>query len=71
MDLKLNDELKTAAWRKSSFSSGNGECIEIAPLSGGRVAIRDTEAPHKEPYVVRGAVWAAFTAGVRNAEFDF
>lgn len=68
----LKDELETAAWRKATSSTGNGgNCIEVAPLSKGRVGIRDTEAPEQAPFVVSAGVWAAFTDGVRNGEFDF
>ncbi|SDH76847.1 protein of unknown function [Sinosporangium album] len=70
MDLRA--ELETAAWRKATKSTGNGgNCIEVAPLSGGRVAIRDTEAPELAPYVVRAEVWEAFTDRVKKGEFDF
>ncbi|MEV0229456.1 DUF397 domain-containing protein [Nonomuraea sp. NPDC050786] len=71
MELKLNEELKNAAWRKSSFSGDNGNCLEVAQLPGGRVAIRDTERPDMHPFVVSGSVWAAFTSGAKAGEFDF
>ena len=32
-------------WRKSSFSSDNGVCVELAHLPGGRIAIRDSKNP--------------------------
>ncbi|WP_037969496.1 DUF397 domain-containing protein [Streptosporangium amethystogenes] len=70
--MDLTAELNTAAWRKASRSGTNGgDCIEVAPLSQGRVAIRDTEAPDQAPYVVRGEVWAAFVDGAKKGEFDF
>ncbi|MEO3857253.1 DUF397 domain-containing protein [Acrocarpospora sp. B8E8] len=70
--MDLRDELANAAWRKASFSSDNGgNCIEIAPLSGGRVAMRDTEAPGQEPFVVSAGVWSAFVSGAKAGEFDF
>ncbi|MEU6998692.1 DUF397 domain-containing protein [Nonomuraea sp. NPDC046570] len=65
-------ELKSATWRKASRStSDGGNCIEVAPLSNGRVAIRDTESPDQAPYVVRHDVWTAFIDGAKNGEFDF
>jgi hypothetical protein len=68
----LAAELKTAQWRKSSFSGANGgDCIEVAPLSGDRVGIRDTESPGLAPWVVRGSVFRAFVAGAKDSEFDF
>ena len=70
MDLK--DELANAAWRKASFSTNNGgNCIEVAPLSDGRVGIRDTESPDRRPFVVSAPVWRAFLDGVKSGEFDF
>ncbi|WP_214107976.1 DUF397 domain-containing protein [Acrocarpospora catenulata] len=70
--MDLNDELAAAAWRKASFSGGNGgNCLEVAPLSGGRVGLRDTEAPHQEPFVVSASVWTAFVKGAKSGEFDF
>ncbi|MBB4913506.1 DUF397 domain-containing protein [Streptosporangium saharense] len=70
--MDLNDELKEASWRKATKSSSNGgNCLEVAPLSGGRVGIRDTEAPDQAPYVVRAAVWDAFIDGAKKGEFDF
>jgi hypothetical protein len=68
----LNDELKTATWRKATKSGSNqGNCLEVAPLSEGRVALRDTEAPHQPPYVVSAGVWDAFIDGAKKGEFDF
>ncbi|MEV0421523.1 DUF397 domain-containing protein [Streptosporangium canum] len=70
--MDLNDELKTAAWRKATKSgSDQGNCLEVAPLSGGRVGLRDTEAPERAPFVVSASVWDAFIDGAKKGEFDF
>ncbi|MFI9552733.1 DUF397 domain-containing protein [Nonomuraea endophytica] len=66
-----NEELDRAIWRKATRSGDNGNCLEVAPLSGGRVGIRDTEAPGQAPYVVSASVWAAFIDGAKKGEFDF
>ncbi|MFD1539006.1 DUF397 domain-containing protein [Nonomuraea guangzhouensis] len=72
MNEELSEELAGADWRKAKASgANNGNCLEVAPLSGGRVGVRDTEAPDQAPYVVRGAVWAAFIDGAKKGEFDF
>ncbi|WP_405147156.1 DUF397 domain-containing protein [Sphaerisporangium sp. NBC_01403] len=70
--MELSDELKAAAWRKATRSGSNGgDCLEVAPLSGGRVGVRDTEAPEKAPFVVSASVWDAFIDGAKKGEFDF
>ncbi|WP_455354396.1 DUF397 domain-containing protein [Streptomyces sp. SYSU K217416] len=42
-DLYAHD-LSEAAWRKSSYSAGEGQCVEITDLPGG-VALRDSKNP--------------------------
>ncbi|SDH09179.1 protein of unknown function [Sinosporangium album] len=70
--MKIDDELAKAVWRKAAKSGSNGgNCLEVAPLSGGRVGIRDTEAPERAPFVVSAGVWDAFIDGAKRGEFDF
>ncbi len=70
--MELSEELKAATWRKATRSASNGgDCLEVAPLSGGRVGLRDTEAPERAPFVVSAGVWDAFIDGAKKGEFDF
>ncbi|GAA1707241.1 DUF397 domain-containing protein [Nonomuraea bangladeshensis] len=72
MSDELATELRSAEWRKASSSGANGgDCIEVAPLSGDRIGIRDTERPDLTPWVVRGSVFRAFVLGAKDGEFDF
>ncbi|MEV0344883.1 DUF397 domain-containing protein [Nonomuraea sp. NPDC050680] len=57
-------------WITASSGQG-GDCLEAKHLSDGRVALRDTEQPDAEPWVVRRAVWDKFVAGAKNGIFDF
>ncbi|GAA3235289.1 DUF397 domain-containing protein [Nonomuraea helvata] len=57
-------------WITASSGQG-GECLEAKHLSDGRVALRDTEQPDAEPWVVRRAVWDKFIAGAKSGIFDF
>ncbi|MGP4092984.1 DUF397 domain-containing protein [Nonomuraea sp. KM90] len=56
-------------FRKSTFSYGNSNCVEVAPTDQG-VAVRDSK--HQDGPVLQftGPEWDAFLAGVRNGQFD-
>ena len=60
--------LSSAEWRKSTFSSHNG-CVEVARIHE-HVAVRDTKDPSGPILTFTPTEWTAFTAGVRNGEFD-
>ncbi|MFD9068740.1 DUF397 domain-containing protein [Streptomyces lasiicapitis] len=52
------------AWRKSSYSGEEGECLEVAPsLTPGEattVHIRDSKAPDGPTLHIKRATWTAF-----------
>lgn len=55
-----------ARWRKSSCSTDNANCIEVA-ITAGTVAVRDSKNPTNMLAVPMPA-WSAFTAAVRTGE---
>jgi hypothetical protein len=65
MELSLGD----LHWFKSSFSAA-GNCVEVAHLPGGGIAVRDTKDRTKTPHVYTRPEWEAFLAGAKNGEFD-
>ncbi|MDA3650185.1 DUF397 domain-containing protein [Saccharopolyspora indica] len=56
-------------WRKSSRSSMQGNCVEVA-FSGAAVAARDSKDPGGGELVLGAATWAAFLGGIRSGRFD-
>lgn len=63
-------EIEALAWRKSRRSNGaGGMCVEVADLSGGGVAVRDSKFPHGNTLTFSGDEWSAFLAGAVAGEF--
>jgi len=63
-------EIAQAAWRKSSYSGGAGNCVEIAGNLPGTVGVRDSKNPAGPVLVFTPRTWQAFVAGVKSGEFD-
>ncbi|MFB7632898.1 DUF397 domain-containing protein [Streptomyces sp. NPDC056149] len=62
-------DLSTAAWRKSSYSNGDGaNCIEVSDSLPNLVPVRDSKAPHKPALVFPAADWSAFVAAVKGGQ---
>ncbi|MFD7131170.1 DUF397 domain-containing protein [Streptomyces sp. NPDC059894] len=57
-------------WIKSSHSNAEGNCVELAVLEGGGVAVRNSRDPEGPALVYTPAEVAAFVAGAKGGEFD-
>lgn len=57
-------------WVKSHRSGPTGgNCVEVAVLPDGQVAMRNSRYPDGPALVFTGAEWDAFVAGARDGEF--
>jgi len=61
--------LGAATWRKSSRSGALGNCVEVAPVGDGQVAVRNSRYPGGPALIYPRAEVAAFVAGVKDGEF--
>ena len=63
-------DLGPVKWRKSRASNPSGNCVEVAALPDGAVAVRNSRHPSGPALVYTRAEIAAFLAGVRDGEFN-
>ena len=63
-------ELGDVRWRKSRESNPSGNCVEVAELPHGAIAVRNSRDPQGPALVYTRAEIAAFLTGVRKGEFD-
>jgi len=57
-------------WVKSSLSFSNGNCVEVADLPDGGVAVRNSRHPEGAVLRFTPDEWHAFIGGAHNGEFD-
>ncbi|MGW6333861.1 DUF397 domain-containing protein [Nocardia rhamnosiphila] len=74
IDNGTNVDLSGARWVSGATGEGaatpGAHSVEIAMLAGGHVGMRDGKNPDGPVLVFTPGEWAAFTAGVRDGEFD-
>jgi hypothetical protein len=58
-----------AAWRKSTRSGGQGNCVEVATTPAA-VGMRDSKDRSGPVLVFTGSQWQAFVDGVKTGDFD-
>ena len=70
LDMQAED-IARVTWRKSSLSTYNGSCVEIARLTNDRIGVRDTKDQGAGPVLAfTQNEWIAFLAGAKAGEFD-
>ncbi|WP_129839027.1 DUF397 domain-containing protein [Streptomyces sp. RFCAC02] len=61
----------TGLWRKSTYSSTNGDCVEVADSGGGDgfgLAVRDSKRPGGRVLAFGVPQWSAFLALATGAK---
>jgi hypothetical protein len=66
----VTENLDSAAWRTSSFSSGHGgNCVEVARLTRA-TAVRDSKNRDGGVLTFAPATWSSFLAAARVGSFE-
>lgn len=59
-----------AVFIKSSFSGSGNDCVEVARLTDGMLAVRDSKNRSVGVQLHTDRAWRAFTGAVRAGKFD-
>jgi hypothetical protein len=59
------------SWLKSRHSNPSGNCVEVACLASGEVAVRNSRFPAGPVLLYTQAEIAAFLQGAKDGEFDY
>jgi hypothetical protein len=63
-------DIRHAAWSKSSYSSANGQCVQVARNLPGVVAVRDSKNLEGPKLIFSPADWRTFISGVKGDDFS-
>jgi Domain of unknown function (DUF397) len=62
--------LAGTGWRKSRRSNSQGACLEMRPLAGGEIAVRNSRYPDGPMLIYTRAEIQALIEGVKAGDFD-
>jgi hypothetical protein len=63
-------DMHGATWRKSRRSNSQGNCVELAALPGGVIAVRNSRHPSGPALIYTRAEFDAFVNGAKDGDFD-
>lgn len=61
--------VERTVWRKSSYSTFSGNCVEFADLDNGGHAVRDSKDPTGPALRFGQAQWGAFISAASRGQF--
>ncbi|WP_320780195.1 DUF397 domain-containing protein [Streptomyces sp. CRN 30] len=56
----------TDTWTKSSYSGGNGACVEVKSPVAAALLVRDSKVPAGPTLAFPTGAWASFVTSVRS-----
>ena len=59
----MTAQLRHPAWRKSSYSSDQYNCVQVA-LDGPKIGVRDSKHPDGLVLAVTSGCWGLFLTGI-------
>jgi hypothetical protein len=66
----MNETSGELHWFTSSYSNGEGSCVEFAVTPGGAGAVRDTKDREVGTHVFTPAGWTTFLEAVKSGAFS-
>ncbi|MGY1863527.1 MULTISPECIES: DUF397 domain-containing protein [Nocardia] len=66
----MSANLSNAVWVKSSYSSAQMDCVEVAFLRDCSVGVRDSKNPAGPALVFEPSEWDSFTAFITSGGLD-
>ncbi len=63
-------QLPGVVWRKSGRSNPKGNCVELAQLGDGGIAVRNSRNPDGAALVYTRPEISAFIQGAKDGDFD-
>lgn len=62
----MQRDLPKSPWRKSSYSGGESQCLEVADGCEGAIPVRDSKAPEGARLIFGADAWSSFVAAVKS-----
>jgi Domain of unknown function (DUF397) len=62
--------LPVTRWQKSRRSNSQGNCVEVARIPGGQVAVRNSRHPAGPALIYTRDEMVAFIEGAKDGDFD-
>jgi hypothetical protein len=56
-------------WRKSSYSGGQGNCVEVCAGQADTVSVRDSKQAAGPELTVSDQAWSRFVQAIKRGEF--